>query len=409
MSFNTNDYQMALNNIQEKPMVDLLKKLVSIKSPFFHEDEIIAYLNKRLSKYDSLQTSIQNYEESKITGFKGQNLIVRYPGANNDKRLLLNAHIDTVILCDGWSVDPYSGCIQDGRLYGLGAVDMKAGLASCVFILETLASIGIKLNGEILFTAVSDEEGPYGLGTHYTIIDGITDNCDYAIIPEPSGVFSSGPDGYPCVCIGSRGTAVYNIEIKGKSAHGAQPGLGINAVEDAALLIKALRDNLDLGYHPKLGAGTMCITNFKGGEKYLLVPEEASFTIYRHTVEGDAEKALGEVQEIVDSLNLESQVFVKLRDLPHPDAYLQPWLVDDNTEVVQSIKRGCKQLLGKDLAISYMSSESDVNHLANRLKIPVAVFGAKGTNHHAADEYVDIDSFLETTRVLLYAIFDLLG
>ena len=402
-------FEKAAALMKKEDMVKLLKELVNIKSPFFEEAEIVDYLRGRLSYYNRLETKIQHYEEKDITGFKGENLIVRLPGKGDGPRLLINGHVDTVPLCDGWTVDPYEGVVKNGRMYGLGALDMKAGVVASVFVLEALVEAGIELKGDIIFTAVSDEEGPYGLGTHYTIMDGITDGCDYAIIPEPSGPFAPGSEKFPCVALGSRGTAVYYVKVKGKSAHGATPEKGINAVEDAARIITALTEQLDLGTHPLLGDGTMCITNLRGGEKYLLVPEEASFTIYRHTVEGDADVALKEVVDIVEGLNLESEVDIKLRDLPHPDAFFLPWTIEEDTDLVQSLKQGSREILGKEMQTTYFRSESDANHIAPRLKIPTVLFGPDGANFHAADEYVEIDTMVDTARIMLYTALDLLS
>lgn len=402
-------YQKAVEKINRADMVKLLKELVSIKSPFFEETEIIEYLRGRFSYYNRLQTEIHHYEEKIITGFKGENLVVRLPGRGGGPRMLLNAHVDTVPLCDGWSVDPFAGIEKDGRVYGLGALDMKAGVVICVFLLEALVEAGIELSGDLVFTAVSDEEGPFGLGTHYTILDGIVDGCDYAIITEPSGPFAPGTERFPCVALGSRGTAVYFIRVRGRSAHGANPEKGCNAVEDAARIITALTEKLDLGSHPLLGEGTICITNLRGGDKYLLVPEEASFTVYRHTVDGNALKALQEVQDIVKGLNLDSEVDVKLRDLPHPEAFFRPWIVSEENPLVNSLKKGSQEVLGKKMQSTYFRSESDANHIATRLKIPTVLFGPDGANYHAADEYVEIDSMIDSTRVLLYTLLDLLA
>ncbi len=401
-------YQKAVDKIDRDDMVKLLRELVNIKSPFFEEAEIIDYLRGRMSYYNRLQTQVHRYEEKEITGFQGENLVVRLPGKGGGPKMLLNAHVDTVPLCEGWTVDPYAGIEKDGRLYGLGALDMKAGVVISVFLLEALVEAGIELSGDITFTAVSDEEGPFGLGTHYTILDGIVNDCDYAVIPEPSGPFAPGDEGFPCVALGSRGTAVYYVKVKGKSAHGANPEKGINAVEDAARIITALTEKLDLGTHPQLGDGTMCITNLHGGEKYLLVPEEASFTIYRHTVEGDADQALNEVKEIVDELNLQSDVDIKLRDLPHPEAFFKPWTISEDNPLVRSLQESTEGIVGKKLQTTYFRSESDANHIAPRLKIPTVLFGPDGANYHAADEYVEIDTMVDATRVLLYTLIDLL-
>ncbi|MBW6464817.1 MAG: M20/M25/M40 family metallo-hydrolase, partial [Firmicutes bacterium] len=136
---------------------------------------------------------------------------------------------------------------------------------------------------------------------------------------------------------------------------------------------------------------------------------EASFTIYRHTVDGDADQALKEVTEIVDSLGLESEVDIKLRDLPHPDAYFLPWTIEEDTSLVQSLKQGSREILSKEMQTTYFRSESDANHIAPRLKIPTVLFGPDGANFHAADEYVEIDTMVDTARLMLYTVLDLLS
>lgn len=401
-------YNEVASLIKREEMINLLKELVKIKSPFFEETQIIEYLRGRFSFYSRLKTEIHRYEDKIVTGFKGENLVVKLTGMGEGPCLLLNGHVDTVDLCDGWTVDPYAGVVKDGRLYGLGALDMKAGVVVCVFLLEALVEAGIELSGDIIFTAVSDEEGPYGLGTHFTIIDGIVGGCDYAILTEPAGPFAAGKEKFPCIALGSRGAVVYNVRVKGKSAHGANPEKGVNAVEDAARIITALSEQLDLGSHPLLGKGTMSITNLHGGEKHLLVPEETTFSIYRHTVEGDARWTLYEVIDVIDGLKLKSEVEISLRDLPHPDAFYLPWTVDQNTPLVQSLERGSKLVLGKKLHKTYFRSESDANHIATRLNIPTVLFGPSGANYHAADEYVEIETMVDSARVLLYTILDLL-
>lgn len=409
MAVNRKLFEQVVDKIDRDEMVKLLQELIGIKSVFFEEKEIIEHLRKRLSASDRLTVEIHRFAEDKITNFEGKNLIVKLSGKGNGPRLLINAHVDTVPLCDGWTVDPYSGIEKDGRIYGLGSLDMKSGVVMAVTLLESLVAAGVELTGDIIFTAVSGEEGPFGLGTFYTMLDGIVDGCDYAIITEAAGPFAGNKEKFPSIALGGRGTAVYFVEVEGLSAHGATPERGINAVEDAARVITALREKLDLGFHPQLGSGSMCITNLRGGDKYLLVPERASFTIYRHTVDGDADKALREVREIVDSLDLKSKVSIKLRDLPHPDAFFEPWLVDEKEKVVEALQRGCVKVMGIEPRITYFRAECDANHLASRAKIPTAIFGPDGDNYHAPDEYVDIDSMVKGTAVLVYSVLELLS
>jgi acetylornithine deacetylase/succinyl-diaminopimelate desuccinylase-like protein len=114
---------------------------------------------------------------------------------------------------------------------------MKSGLAAGMIAIELLKIIENKLQGKVLFAAVVDEEGPYGLGTDALIRDGITDSCDMAIVTEPATAFAPKGVNNPCLFIGARGRYLYEIKVKGKSAHGAMPYLGVNALVDASKIL----------------------------------------------------------------------------------------------------------------------------------------------------------------------------
>lgn len=100
---------------------------------------------------------------------------------------------------------------------------------------------------------------------------------------------------------------------------------------------------------------------------------------------------------------------IKLRDLPHPDVYFLPWTIEEDTALVQSLKQGSREILGKEMVTTYFRSESDANHIAPRLKVPTVLFGPDGANFHAADEYVEIDTMVDTARLMLYTVMDLLS
>ena len=164
-----------------------------------------------------------------MTKFKGNNVIAEI-GNDQGPTILLNAHMDTVKICDGWKRDPFGARVEGDRLYGLGALDMKSGLAAAMIAMEQLKTIKDQLQGRVIFTAVVDEEGPYGLGTDTLIRDGITSKCDMAIVTEPAAAFAPQNIHNPCILIGARGRYLYEIRVKGKAAHGSMPYLGINAV-----------------------------------------------------------------------------------------------------------------------------------------------------------------------------------
>jgi len=228
-----------VKDIDRNKIEKLISDLVKIRSPWFEEEEITKFVKEWLEKIN-LNPWYHKVTEGKITKFKGNNVIAEV-GNDNGPVILLNAHMDTVKICDGWKRDPLGAQVEGNKLYGQGALDMKSGLAAAMIAMEALKKIEHQLKGKVLFTAVVDEEGPYGLGTDALIRDGITDQCDMAIVTEPAAAFAPKDIHNPCLLIGARGRYLYDIRVKGKAAHGSMPYLGVNAVIDASKIVLELK------------------------------------------------------------------------------------------------------------------------------------------------------------------------
>lgn len=234
------DIDAVTDRIDHDETIELLGELVRIRSPYFKEAEITEYV------YDWLDTRGYDPEyhpvsEPHITGFEGNNVIARLRGTDPDApTLLLNAHMDTVELVEAWEEDPLSGRIEGGKLYGQGACDMKGGLAGIMVAFDALAAGDVALAGDVLFTAVVDEEGPYGLGANQLIRDDIVEECDAAIVTEPGPTLARNDIENPALILGARGRYLYDITVTGEAAHGSQPENGTNAVVDAGRLADAL-------------------------------------------------------------------------------------------------------------------------------------------------------------------------
>jgi succinyl-diaminopimelate desuccinylase len=161
----------------------------------------------------------------------GDSLAVRIPGCGNGRAFMLNFHQDTFDACDGWKTDPWSPVVKDGRVYGLGAHDMKAGAAAVLAAVEAIVRSGVELDGDLIVSATTDEEN-WSRGAHALMDSGLLEGCEGCLIPEPT------PAGR--LRIGSRGRHVIKIDLAGRTAHAAYTGEGVNAVHDAAKIITAL-------------------------------------------------------------------------------------------------------------------------------------------------------------------------
>ena len=177
--------------IEKAEVTALLQQLTAIKSEYFHEDEIMAFARDWLCR-QGLPAQLHEYHDAKVTDFHGKNVIAVIDGGRPGPVICLNGHLDTVQLCGGWTRDPY-GELDGDRLYGVGALDMKSGCAALMVTAARFAAAHKTFAGKIKLALVSDEEGPYGLGTNALIEDGYLSDVDFSIITEPSAGFDGKP------------------------------------------------------------------------------------------------------------------------------------------------------------------------------------------------------------------------
>jgi len=206
--------------VSRDEMIALLSDLVRIYSPYFREKDAVEYTYAWLKEND-LPAELHHFSEDKITRFHGANVVGRLSGDGNGPTVLLNGHLDTVEICEGWTKDPLGAELIGDRMYGVGALDMKAGCAAMLLALRAFAKSAKRFCGSVVYALVSDEEGPYGLGTDALIRDGLTDGVDVAIVLEPSSAFTD--NAFPTLCLGARGKGLLQPELSGAYCSVADP------------------------------------------------------------------------------------------------------------------------------------------------------------------------------------------
>jgi len=181
------------------------------------------------------------------------NVIARLPGLSA-KRVVLEAHMDTVSI-KGMSIPPFEPAIRDGRLYGRGAVDDKAGLAAMMHAVASIKADGLPPPCEVLLAAVVDEEFSYrGV---VKLCEGL--QAEAAIVAEPTEMR---------VIVASKGVLRFRILTEGKAAHSSKPHLGVNAISHMSRLVlalEAMNGRLMARKHPLLGAATLNVGVISGG------------------------------------------------------------------------------------------------------------------------------------------------
>ena len=399
--------------MKDDSLLILVKKLISIPSVYYHEEEIINYCASWL-KNNGIQAKIMKYHEKLVIGYSGKNIISIIDSGKPGKTILLNGHLDTVPVCDGWSSDPFIPLEDNGCIYGLGSVDMKSGSAILMNVFSYLNRHKDYLTGRVILTLVSDEEGPYGLGADSLINDYKLPPIDLVISCEPSAAFSN--QNFPVLCLGARGCFVYNVDFYGKSAHASQPESGINAAIEAAKFILESQ-KVQLESDEILGKGDFCILKVDSDGGACSVPEKARVTVHRHIVSFENEKyVINEAKNLIKKANINVPYKISLRPEPSLGArYYKPYYVDKNNSYTKKFIEIIKNENNGNINIDYFSSIGDFNYFATRLNNknkkhpPTFIFGPDGGNFHKANEYVVVDTIYKTYNTILKYILEING
>ena len=350
--------------------VELLRELVSIESPTGKEEQISAFIRDFLSERGF------EVETLPVKGF-GDDVIAYLPGKG--PTVVLNGHMDTVHPSGEWTRNPL-GELDGDRFYGIGSADMKGGLAALLSVFVELGELPKKKRPNVIFTAVSDEEG-YSRGAWELIQSGKLKGADLVLVAEPTN---------ESLMLGARGRFVVKVRVVGKKAHAARPHLGINAIEELGAFVGSL-GRIRFRNHRKLGIGSYCTLHIKGSADGLSVPDEAMAIIDRHIVPGeDWEKVRGELLALWEKLGLKGNVEISRFERPTPD--MPPYTVRENNRFVNIFRSVHRALFGKEPEITYGKSVGDFNYFGTYLGKPTLVYGPIGGNWHSTDEWVSVSS-----------------
>jgi acetylornithine deacetylase/succinyl-diaminopimelate desuccinylase-like protein len=170
------------------------------------------------------------------------NLVARIPGRGEGPSLLLLSHTDTVVADpEDWSVDPWSGELRDGHVWGRGALDMKDQCAAAAVTIATLAREGFRPAGDLIFAACADEEVGEDFGLSWLCRehpDAV--RADYCV-NEGGGdrVVVDGRPVYLCSAA-EKMSSPFRLRVRGRAGHASMPGISDNALVKAARLVERL-------------------------------------------------------------------------------------------------------------------------------------------------------------------------
>ena len=313
------------------------------------------------------------------------NVVAIARGSGGGKSLMLNGHMDTVGV-EGMA-GPHQPYVKEGRLYGRGAYDMKAGLAACMSAVK--AAKQEHLRGDVILTAVMDEEYA-GLGTkdiakRY--------HAAAAIVAEFTEMK---------LILAHKGFVWLDVETAGVSAHGSRPELGIDAIAKmGSVLVELEKLDQSLRSHPThklLRSGSLHASLINGGRELSSYPDRCRLSLERRTIPGETpEMVEAEVQDIIQRLQGSDPSFKAIvrRGIDRP-----PMETPEDSDIVRNVKGAAKKVLKHYPELDGVPFWTDAATLW-AAGIPSILFGPSGAGAHAIEEWVDLQSVEESAEIYL--------
>lgn len=411
------DYTRAVRHITPEAVTRTLMEMVDIASPTGREGELAQYIVTRLARA-GFNAHLQEVSEGR------PNAVGVRPGAGHGVNLLFTGHMDTsydgdeeYLKGEGFKA---KAVLRDGWIWGLGANNMKSGLASALVAVEAICRENITLKGDIAYggvvgetekAAVDEFKGGsvagYGVGTRHMILHGITG--DYSILCEPTGLK---------VCTANMGALWAKITVDGTVSHAAlsrDPSV-VNAIREMHALESALegwiadyeKQHVYMGEHPNV-----TIAAIRGGMPWRLArnPFECSLYLDIRTVPGQT------LEQVKRSLRRVLREFAASRSRPEPvlEFFVNdpPTVIGEDELITRVVRDSHHRVTGKDAQLIIRRPGADSTHL-NRYDVPCICYGPGGRTHpdakglmHAVGEHVPVENLVTAAKVYLDAALDI--
>ncbi|WP_407676500.1 peptidase [Perspicuibacillus lycopersici] len=352
------------------------------------------------------ETTEHPYFYSDRTEFIGNpNVVATLRGSGGGKSLILNGHIDVVPIGNraDWKIDPFSGEVKEGKLYGRGSTDMKGGTAALIYAMEAIKACNIILKGDLIFESVIEEESG-SAGSLATVLRGY--NADGAIIPEPTNlkIFPK-----------QQGSLWFRIHVFGKSAHGGTRYEGVNAIEKAIQVIQAieqLEKRRNASIHDPLyknipipvpiNIGKIASGSWPSSVPDLVVLEGRMGVKPEEMVED----AMVDMDQTLQLLIKEDPWFnQKPPTLEWFGARWLPSTIEKDHQLVTILQDSYKNITGTDAVIEASPWGTDGGMLYHAGKIPVVIFGPGTTAlAHDSNEYIELEKVFIAAKTIVQAV-----
>ena len=326
---------------------------------------------------------------------------IHRPGKSSGRSLILNGHIDVVPIGaeELWSRPPFDPVVRDGRLYGRGSGDMKAGIAAYVTAFRALKSIGLQPAAPLFMQSVVEEECT-GNGALACLHRGY--KADAAIIPEPFG---------HSILSAQIGVMWLSVEVFGKPAHVLNAAQGINAIEAAFALWRGLQSlearwNEPGNRHPAFARLDHPIRfnlgKINGGEWASSVPTrcvmELRCAFYPGVPAAQARAAIE--ARLAETINRDPALAGIKHRVRYAGFQAEGFVLDSTAPLLTALAAAHARVMNNDAEWFASSATTDARAFNLYGGIPATCYGPEAQNIHGIDESVSIESTLRVAQVL---------
>ena len=396
-----------------------LVRIPTINPPGAHYDDCARHLGERLAAFGyAIEYHTADGRPEHSAAYPRVNVVATMPAPAPGPIVHLNGHFDVVPPGEGWSVDPFGGVVRDGFIWGRGAADMKAGLAAAVFACEAIRRAGVRLRGTVEISGTVDEEsgglaGVACLASRGRIASGRT---DAVIIPEPLGVDR--------ICAGHRGVYWFEVETRGRIAHGSMPFQGVSAIDHMSAILAQfdaeLRPRLagrstalpvipEGARHPTLNVNAIAGGQSPDGIQTPCVADRCRAVFDRRfLIEEGFDDAKDEILDLLRDLAARTPgLDYDVRDL----LVVHPTRTPPDSPVIGALDRALRRVLGRKGTIVLSPGTYDHKHVARIAGVPhCAAYGPGAIEQaHQPDERCSIEDLATSIRVLALAVLELTG
>jgi succinyl-diaminopimelate desuccinylase len=401
--------QQVLSAIDDAELVELTRALVRIPSVFrpgepdANESAVAAAVAEWL-KREGFEVEVQPVAPGR------PNVVGWVEGGQPGRTLCLEGHTDVVTEGDAsaWRHGPWDAVVEDGRLYGRGAADMKGGLAAAMVAAAAVRRAGVRFRGRLLVAALVDEEGGM-VGARHFVRTPLGRVVDGAIICEPEENE---------LCLEQKGVFWARVTIRGRMAHGAMPYAGVNPIPAVGVLLAGLprvEREIRRGVRKSRFLGrahvtpTICRAPVAGAPQNNVIPGSAELRLDVRLVPGLAPgrvlEAIGALARGTESALPGIAIDVDVVEPPRPATS-----VDRAEPVVQALVWAVSAVTGRRPRFGGVPGSTDGTIFVSEGGIPIVTFGPGNRQiPHQVDEHVEIGALAEAARCYAAAAVRFLG